>query len=358
MVVVIMAIVAGSALALLNAQQSSARVSATKTKQEALQQALINFIAKNSRLPCPAVPTAAQAAANYGVEAPTPGTCTGTTVIGGGTTTTVRGVIPWVTLGLSDDAALDGYGRRFTYQVVRTETNKTAATITSLRGTMNVRRAAGGTLINNGNPATVLIVSHGANGWGAYLPLTGTRMTLPTGADESENTNTDIEFVQKDHSNTTANTFDDLVKWLTPGDLLAPLTNAGQLKTVNGEIVDRIQRIRSALLGAITKDTVNHTPPAPGGGNTVPATLGLPTSITVDPWAANVNYTRGFTNQLRLSTAVATNYAFRIWSYGANGVSNVTFSGNTCTVTAAGDDISYCMTIGELIGLLGTSVPP
>lgn len=386
LVVVIMAIVAGSVLALLNAQQISARVSATQTKQEAIKQALINFVARNSRLPCPAVATAAQGAATYGVEANASGApaCNGTTVIGAGANVNVRGVVPWVTLGLSDDAALDGYNRRFTYQVRRSQADAnamTASTISTLTGNITVRNAAAGAIINTNNAAVAVIVSHGENGFGAYLPMTGTRMLpLPTTADEAENTDADTEYVQKSPSEAVANPFDDIVMWLAPDDILASLRNDGAVQTTTALIDEKFTAIRHALLAYATADTADpdgagartrgrRLPYADrmngtcGGaqndgtadnacrnGNVPWTTLGLAQTTITDPWGNRIRYTLVNPPVIATSGTSQTTPANNATAY------TLSASGTDATLGTA-DDITMTTTVAELRGaLLAASV--
>jgi len=377
-VLTILAIVSGSILAILNTQLTNSRYSATKTKQEAIKTALINFIARNNRLPCPAVPTAAQGAAAYGVEAATPGTCTGATVIGAGVTSNSRGVVPWVTLGLPDDAALDGFNRRVTYQVLRTQTNTTATTIPSLNGNITIRSSSGGVIINTNNSAVVVLVSHGENGWGAYLPMTGTRMTLPTGADEVENTDNDTEYVQKDFSSNTVNPFDDVVTWLTPNDLLDSLRKNGTVESTSGAVNERFQAIRNALIAYVAADSADpdgagartrwrrlpyadrSSAPACAGtlnngqadnnclvGNVPWTTIGLAQNSVTDPWGNVIRYT--VAAALATSTAVsgltasvpaAATAAITLAAAGADGA------------LGTADDVTMTINVGELRGVL------
>ena len=73
--------------------------------------ALANFVAQNRRLPCPADGAIAEGAVNAGVESPFPptGVCN--------PANQMRGIVPWVTLGISEsDAAVPWFGR-ITYRV-------------------------------------------------------------------------------------------------------------------------------------------------------------------------------------------------------------------------------------------------
>ena len=87
-VIAIGALLLGFGLSVLTAQLTNARIKATQNQANVIKKALITFIATNNRLPCPAVETLPDTDANYGVEAPNPGTCTGTTNLAPAATTT------------------------------------------------------------------------------------------------------------------------------------------------------------------------------------------------------------------------------------------------------------------------------
>ncbi|MBU3739179.1 MAG: type II secretion system protein [Rhodoferax sp.] len=71
--------------------------------------ALVNYVAVQGRLPCPADGSLATGVAGAGVEArAATGVCTAM----------ATGVLPWVTLGLIETEAQDGWGTRLTYRTV------------------------------------------------------------------------------------------------------------------------------------------------------------------------------------------------------------------------------------------------
>ena len=242
-VLVIIGLLLVAGIGLGTTQIELSRITATKIKQEAIKNALISFIARNNRLPCPAVSTLAPNTVGYGMEAATPNNCTGTAKAGGVST----GIVPWENLGVSDDIASDGNYNRFTYQVALLATGLNSATISGLKGAVSVHTNAptvlgaspSGNQINvctvgNYNPClgVVTIISHGTNGLGAYTSQ-GTQNTLPAaGTDEYENANADSKVVVKDYSNNASNPFDDIVMVIPASELLAPLTKNGSL--VNG----------------------------------------------------------------------------------------------------------------------------
>lgn len=72
--------------------------------------ALVNYVAVQGRLPCPADGSLATGVAGAGVEARTAAT--------GVCTAMNTGVLPWVTLGLTETEAQDGWGTRLSYRTV------------------------------------------------------------------------------------------------------------------------------------------------------------------------------------------------------------------------------------------------
>ena len=112
-VIAIGGLLLGYGLSVLTAQMTNTRITTARDQENVIKTALITFLASNNRLPCPAMENLPDTNANYGVEAINPGTCTGTTDLTGAS----RGIVPWISLGLADSAALDGWNRRFTYVV-------------------------------------------------------------------------------------------------------------------------------------------------------------------------------------------------------------------------------------------------
>ncbi|HSI42836.1 MAG TPA: prepilin-type N-terminal cleavage/methylation domain-containing protein [Methylotenera sp.] len=301
-VLVIIGLTLGAILGVANTQLQAARTSSTKQKEEAIKLALVNFISRNNRLPCPAVATIAPGATGYGIEAANPGVCTGTTT----TATVATGIVPWSSIGITDENASDGYYNRFTYQVTLEATNRTARTIAGLRGAISIHYStpiamgspAAGNQANNCTPAggtfnpcasVAVVVSHGSNGFGSY-GSDGVQRVMPTGADETENTNNDSAFVIKDFSNDQANPFDDIVLALSSTDLLGPLTNHGSLDDYNSVLNRNFSEIRSAVASNAIANKVDilgvYTYPLPAA---LPA---LSPDTANDPWGNPYVYQR------------------------------------------------------------------
>ncbi len=207
-VLLIVGLLLGGLLPTLSGQIEQRHVSDTRKQLDEIQQALIGFATIKGRLPCPAdgtIPTVPGVANNAGVEkASCPAGSNG-------------GVLPWVTLGISET---DAWGRRFTYRV--TPAFAAAAPFQlSTPGTLNVGLTPATSNVAQNVPAVV--VSHGANGLGAYTPA-GTQLPGAAG-DELENANNDDNFVSHDITSS----FDDLVGWIPPSILMNRMVAAGKL---------------------------------------------------------------------------------------------------------------------------------
>ena len=80
-----------------------------------LDVALANFVAVQGRLPCPADGALPPGDANLGLERRA---ADGTCLVVSGIPIMNRGVVPWVTLGLTEAEALDGWNTRISYRTI------------------------------------------------------------------------------------------------------------------------------------------------------------------------------------------------------------------------------------------------
>jgi prepilin-type N-terminal cleavage/methylation domain-containing protein len=191
----------------------------TRQKLKTIDAALTNYVTVNKRLPCPADGTVpvGNAGTEYGRDAN--GDCTGTAP----TANQLSGIVPYVALGLTEADINDGWDRRITYRAAWGLTRdsaldmtlcdpagtRTADTTTSAQyaapsgrcwstcvGTdmatctspqnylankgFDVSNGAGAALIRSRvafTGAACVVISHGENGYGAYL-RSGTKQTV------------------------------------------------------------------------------------------------------------------------------------------------------------------------------------
>ena len=196
-VLVIVGILLAMAMALTRGITAAQKRSLTATRLAAVDAALVQFVMQQRRLPCPADGTIATGVAGAGVEA-----C--------GVATQVNGVVPWVTIGLAEVDATDGWDRRLTYRAAPalvTGTimdmsqcdpaggaaataggacqpgcvNASIATCTTptnylIGKGLEVRNVVGATIMKQPTLATptdaaaaYLVISHGESGGGGYL---------------------------------------------------------------------------------------------------------------------------------------------------------------------------------------------
>ncbi|OGR08156.1 MAG: hypothetical protein A2511_01145 [Deltaproteobacteria bacterium RIFOXYD12_FULL_50_9] len=243
-VLVIVGLLLGGLMATLRQTTENAKRSETNALLAEAKEALIGFSMANGRLPCPADPTIATGAANAGSER-----------VGCTLAADRAGALPWVTLGIAET---DAWGRRFSYSVTPSFADDSSTTATFIPpatcipapnptqssfalcsdGDITIRNVEGGaTSIAAGIPA--VIISHGRNGFNAYLS-TGTQIIDPSsGADENSNAindaGTPAELVSTtprdpDPSAVPPRTeYDDLVIWISPNILKSKMITAGKL---------------------------------------------------------------------------------------------------------------------------------
>jgi len=273
-VILIAGIMMGAGLSLLAVKQAAAQADATQKHQETIKQALINYLGKNKRLPCPAT------FANGGAPA-TPPPCASYT-----------GIVPYFELGLDRAAVLDGWENYITYVVsppgvaplsqpptlttawlyaYSSSNNTPPNTIigssafwpnTSTGGIQIAQTIAPLQLIADPTQATgaaVALISYGKNGFGAtnIKGNTNANALLPAiNTDEVQNFNpftapTQPIVVKRDITDSTAavgGPFDDIVMILSAQDLTGPLIANG---TLQSSAQAALSQANDAVLGNI-----------------------------------------------------------------------------------------------------------
>ncbi len=203
-----------------------------------VREALIGFAMTNSRLPCPDDPAdGVDGSEDYTNNvSPTRDTCS-----------TYDGYLPWVTLGVS---SADVWGRLYRYGVNQefiqsTSPGTPCVALDDMLGLCDaanlnvIDRASNKSPITLTSNAAAVIVSLGSNGYGGR-DTDGNTLVAPTGADELENTNGDVNFVRRNYSlgaGTCSDTggttplceYDDLVTWIPESVLKSRLVEAGRL---------------------------------------------------------------------------------------------------------------------------------
>ena len=106
----LLAMIAGIATSLIGQQ----RREINRQRMAGVETALALFVSQNQRLPCPADGRLASNAVAAGTEARVGGACQ---TVGGTANSQTHGVVPWQSLGLSEQDITDGWGSRITYRV-------------------------------------------------------------------------------------------------------------------------------------------------------------------------------------------------------------------------------------------------
>ncbi len=254
-------------LAAFRASQDAQAVSTTLAKQNALKDALIGYLRRNGRLPCADIDFSSPDGIENRSTAGDPTTACATTP-----SNARFGLVPYNTLGLARDAAVDGWGNFFGYQVSNSVSSDafnpgtpsyntpipgyyrdwtlTANFRTGNTGEITVNdRDATGTVIAAATNVVVVIVSYGPNGYGAHT-ISGTVNSAPPGADELQNTDGDTVYFARTATTddtVTGGAFDDRVMFLKAEDLLNPLFKDGSLKPPAAQLSDTFQKIRLAI---------------------------------------------------------------------------------------------------------------
>lgn len=275
-VIVIAAMLLSLGLGALNAQLLSVNYSETKKRQTLIKDALTAYLGANKRLPCPDIPNSMNGAAdasqvtgqedrNGGVPS---GACSGTI-----------GVVPYATLGLGREVALDGWGNFMSYSVP-TGGACPAGVDWSLTACFGSGKASPYSLFEGtvaaptmaASNVIAIVVSHGPNGFGAWAQQ-GSRNVLPIGCEEGQNTGGAVAgctwstnaFYKGERTE-----IDDVVMALTRDEAINALAKQGTIKTPDGQIVEELSLMRDTWMYSLLS-ICTASPP----------------TMTIDPWGNN-----------------------------------------------------------------------
>lgn len=218
-VVTIIGLLLAMGLAAATSMLVSSQRSASQDRATFVKDALVAYFATNHRLPCPDTGSNVGNTGRDGVEDRTAGGATPDT---DSSCAAGIGTVPYVTLGISRTQAMDAYGNFLTYRLDVTggwsRTTTCPASPTSSLGVFTSPVVADGT-------AVAVLISHGANGLGAWNPgpTNTSRNALPTTGDELGNTQLSptgpAGYRAYPFSDAVANPMDDIVVALRVGDI-------------------------------------------------------------------------------------------------------------------------------------------
>ncbi len=247
-VIMIMGTLMTFGIKLATSFQNKSSFSSTANRQSQIKEALIAYLARNGKLPCPASPTG-----------------TGNENLTGTACASNPGIIPYNTLALPKEAATDDWERFFTYAVWNNSAatcsgqanfddvlNNQDWTVTSLfnsvktyhdgdNGCLMIEEAdsAGNVLLRR--RVVAVVVSHGPNGFGAYN-LKGVQLAFPDATVENQNAmppaGTGSVSTQFRTQPLQLNGFDDLVMEISANDLLVPLKRDGSILSLRKTLRD------------------------------------------------------------------------------------------------------------------------
>lgn len=278
------------------AQMMNAAIRTTEGNQGAIKDAIMAYLAKNKRLPCPATPaTNGAEGRDTSVQPPN---CV-----------TYYGLVPYATLDLSKSTAMDGWEDFFaygvsprwtaTYSTSGTDPYKTTASaaafsvgIVGVIAVNDINQSTGSSVPATTTAAAV-VISQGANGLGAYTA----KLTQndATGAGQSETANVPapsfstaaipapatLTFFKRDYTTNTAaqgGAFDDVVLIVNPGDLLTPLMRDGALQSAQSQYSDEVVAIQDFVASYIAANPCN-----------VPSVSTIQSKFNADPWGNTLN---------------------------------------------------------------------
>ena len=244
-------IMIGGGLLAVGPLMDKARTNQTSATLDQAENALLLFVIRNQRLPCPAVGTTAATSAGYGIEQFSSGN---STTGGACSASPATGVFPWRTLGVDESYSLDGWGNRLSYYAAQSGTasastavslttappvplTHSAATFNSCPSTtttyMSVTDASSGQAITNPasttcDQAAYVLLSHGKSGWYAYSKGGGLHpATLAGNVNKVCNSNPASCSNSFKSGNpvgayppTSNSYFDDMVRWRSPALLI------------------------------------------------------------------------------------------------------------------------------------------
>jgi len=218
-VLTIIAVIITMSFSGLRTQLNSSEITSTKQRINTIKLAIENYRTQFEKYPCPAVPNIASSNANYGVAATDCyNTCpSGISCVTNSTNSAlmdmVQGDIPFKTLGISPDLAVDPWGGKMSYAIDARFTQDLNRCETD--GLLSIQDYSNNTI----NTKTIyVIVSFGQDGKGAYSPNTGTiTAACDTAAKDGENCNNNATFRISELALSNVNTsyYDDIISFAT-----------------------------------------------------------------------------------------------------------------------------------------------
>lgn len=360
-VLLIIGLLMSAGVKFLTVQAESSAYSATKVKQSTLKAALVSYFRKYHRLPCPDNKPNGGNTGSFSTTTPPDGienrNGTNTTPDTSLACVSNFGVIPYQTLNLSREAALDGWENMMSYRVYYpssgltndwTKTSSFAADNVGAISVLDRYPATSTTTTTLTSTAVIVIISHGKNGLGAFT-TDGTQNVLPDSTfDEYFNTiGSSSHFkreISLDTSNTTYGTYDDLLTFLSADDLLSELVQDGSITPPTVELKIDMENISTKVLGSVLSNNNCTTP-------TSLANAGVTGDILIDPWGTPYVYTEGL-SEIQSDGDAKDNAGNNVTESTYTAYS-ITSAGPDRDISTTADNIAQNHTAAELIGAMG-----
>jgi prepilin-type N-terminal cleavage/methylation domain-containing protein len=269
-VLVISAIIMTNVIILFTENADDARIKETNRKLDRIEQAFTQYLAEYGGLPCPGNWSDSPFIATFGVAnfvVASPFTCNGVGWYANVAQPKLEiGIIPTKTLNIPDEYAFDGWGNRFTYALGNENCNTSGQQYiagiypdlanptynainfsTSTCDLLTIKTASAGTTISN---ASILIMSHGPNGHGAYSYDGSVRINIGGTLSTDEVWNAQLTaagatqqnigvFVQKAPILQAGSTyFDDIVRYKTKAQLIQEANVLSNAALYGSELCD------------------------------------------------------------------------------------------------------------------------
>lgn len=264
-VVVIVITLMSLGLGVLNSQLASAAQAETKKRQAVIKEALVAYLGAHKRLPCPDDPDTPNPTES---GSPAPEVTGKEDRDGAGTCVRQIGVVPYATLGLSREVALDGWSNFMSYSIPAGDPNckDTVMPYWSREDCLGVAKNPeslyslyGGTRTAPIPVATnvlAVVISHGPNGFAAWGRQGNRQNVAGMRCEETHNARTGIcsstpskEFSANDFfGGEFSSEVDDLVIALTREEAINRLIMEGTLRSAEGKLVEDLARLRSEML--------------------------------------------------------------------------------------------------------------
>ena len=222
---IIIGLIGGFGLSAMTAQFQNRSIRVTKDHQEKVMRMLAAHVIKTGSLPLPSNPSAPRDQRGHQGGAQD---YQGASI----------GIIPYITLGIPEKVAKDGWGRYFTYAMstnlfnftpVQNSHNLLDAYLSQTDSTLIIQDQNSSRLSSSGDLVSVILVSHGKYGHGAFDAQGKQKQALVHGPLQETNATLNPIYVDAPLSITKDAYFDDIVTWATRYSLLVLHGNAPHL---------------------------------------------------------------------------------------------------------------------------------